>query len=72
MLAYEYRRRPGLRRLAGLRRDPSAGFVKRARSGSGSQREEDLASGAAGPQHAGSTFPTWTSWFMVCALFRPV
>jgi hypothetical protein len=46
------------------------GFVKRAQSGSGSQGEEDILSSAAGPQHAGFTFPASTQWFMVCATFK--
>jgi hypothetical protein len=45
-------------------------FVKRSQSSNGTQGEEDIMSGAAGQQHAVFTFPTSTSWFAVCAVFR--
>jgi predicted outer membrane repeat protein len=46
------------------------GFVERGQSSSGTQAEEDIVGGAAGPQHAGFTFPTSVPWFMVCATFK--
>jgi fibronectin type 3 domain-containing protein len=46
-------------------------FTKRLQNTSGSQGEEDIASSAAGQQHAGFTFPTSTQWFAVCAVFKP-
>jgi fibronectin type 3 domain-containing protein len=45
-------------------------FVKRAQSGSGTQGDEDIVSGAAGQQHAVFTFPTSTPWFIVCGVFK--
>jgi chitodextrinase len=46
-------------------------FVKRAQSGTGTQGEEDIVSGAAGPQQAVFSFTTSVPWFIVCAVFRP-
>jgi chitodextrinase len=46
-------------------------FVKRAQSGTGTQGEEDIVSGAAGPQQAVFSFTTSVPWLIVCAVFRP-
>src|SRR4029077_754317 len=46
-------------------------FVKRAQSGTGTQGEEDIVSGAAGPQKAVFSFTTSAPWLIVCAVFRP-